>query len=113
MALLLAEHGITVSLSDPSSETVDALIASGKEQGLGDKLEKHTDYKSLCESLGRPKVFFFSLPHGTVGDEVAEGLKGYLERGDVIVDASNEHWENTQRRQGKLVAQGVFYVGMG
>ena len=36
-----------------------------------------------------------------------------LRKGDLILDASNEHWQNTQRRQGKLVAQGVFYVGMG
>ncbi len=113
MALLLAEHGITVSLQDPSEETVDNLIASGEKQGLGGKLEKHTDYKDLCASLGSPKVFFFSLPHGTVGDTVAEGLHEYLDRGDIIIDASNENWENTQRRQGKLLTQGVYYVGMG
>jgi 6-phosphogluconate dehydrogenase len=113
MALLLAEHDITVSLQDPSSETVDALLASAEKQGLAGKLEKHTDYKDLCTSLGSPKVFFFSLPHGTVGDTVADGLHKFLEKGDVIIDASNENWENTQRRQGKLLAQGVYYVGMG
>lgn len=113
MALLLAEHGITVSLQDPSSETVDALLASAEKQGLAGKLERHTNNKDLCASLGSPKVFFFSLPHGTVGDSVAEGLHEFLESGDIIVDASNENWENTQRRQGKLVAQGVYYVGMG
>ena len=113
MALLLAEHGITVSLQDPSEETVDNLISSGEKQGLGGKLKKHTDYHDLCASLGSPKIFFFSLPHGTVGDTVADGLHEYLDRGDIIIDASNENWENTQRRQGKLLAQGVYYIGMG
>jgi len=36
-----------------------------------------------------------------------------LEKGDIIIDCSNENWENTQRRQGKLVAQGVYYIGCG
>ena len=37
----------------------------------------------------------------------------YLLPGDLIIDASNENWHNTQRRQGMLVAMGVFYVGAG
>ncbi|TVY75975.1 6-phosphogluconate dehydrogenase [Lachnellula suecica] len=113
MALLLAEHGVSVSIQDPSAETVDKLIKSGEEQGIHGKLSKHEDYKDLCESLSSPKVFFFSLPHGTVGDSVVEGLHPYLGKGDIVIDCSNEKWENTQRRQGKLVAQGVYYIGCG
>jgi 6-phosphogluconate dehydrogenase len=113
MALLLAENGISVSLQDPSEETVDKLIQSGKDQGIPPLLSKHTDYKSLCCSLGSPKVVIFSLPHGTVGDDVVEKLHPYLVKGDIIIDCSNEKWLNTQRRQGKLVAQGVYYIGCG
>jgi len=113
MALLLGENGISVSIQDPSSETVDQLIKSAEEQGIHGKLSKHDDYKELCSSLQSPKVIFFSLPHGTVGDTVVEGLHKYLDKGDIIVDCSNEEWENTQRRQGKLVAQGVYYIGCG
>ncbi|KAI9821061.1 MAG: hypothetical protein M1827_003794 [Pycnora praestabilis] len=113
MAMLFAENGITVSLNDPSGETVDALIQQAKKEGFGDKLEKHLDYADLSKSLGSPKIFVFSLPHGSVGDSVCEGLHPYLDKGDIILDASNENWENTQRRQGKMVAQGVYYIGMG
>jgi 6-phosphogluconate dehydrogenase len=113
MALLLAEKGISVAIQDPSEETVDKLIKSAAEQGIHDKLSKHEDYKDLCSVLSSPKVIFFSLPHGTVGDTVVEGLHLYLEKGDIIVDCSNEEWENTQRRQGKLIAQGVYYIGCG
>ena len=113
MALLLAENGISVSIQDPSEETVDKLIQSAKGQNLADKLSKHADYKSLCASLGSPKVVIFSLPHGSVGDDVVAKLHPYLHKGDIIVDCSNEKWLNTQRRQGKLVAQGVYYIGCG
>jgi 6-phosphogluconate dehydrogenase len=114
MTLLLAENGISVSIRDPAEKTVDALIKSAEEQGIkGGKLTKHEDYEDLCASLDSPKVIFFSLPHGTVGDDVVDGLQQYLNKGDIIVDCSNEEWENTQRRQGKLVAQGVYYIGCG
>lgn len=114
MALLLAENGINVSIQDPSSETVDALIKSASDQGITSaKLSKFEDYKSLCGSLSSPKVIFFSLPHGTVGDTVSEGLQDYLNRGDVIVDCSNENWQNTQRRQGKMATRGIYYIGCG
>ncbi|KAI4166881.1 MAG: hypothetical protein LQ343_007674 [Gyalolechia ehrenbergii] len=113
MALLFAEHGITVSLNDPSEETMDQLINSAKKDGLQDRLKKYGGYQDLCSSLGSPKIFVFSLPHGTVGDTVVEGLHPYLDKGDVIIDASNENWQNTQRRQGKLVPRGVYYIGMG
>lgn len=105
MALLFAEHGITVSLNDPSEETMDQLIAIAKKGGLQDRFQKHGDYQDLCSSLDSPKIFVFSLPHGNVGDTVVEGLHPFLDKGDVIIDASNENWQNTQRRQGKLVPQ--------
>lgn len=107
MALLFAEHGVTVSLNDPSEENMNQLLATAEEEGLQDRMKKCGSYEDLCESLGSPKVFFFSLPHGTVGDSVVDGLRPYLEKGDIIIDASNENAENTQRRQGKLVAQYV------
>ncbi|KAL9066190.1 MAG: hypothetical protein Q9161_007716 [Pseudevernia consocians] len=110
MALLFAEHGITVLLNDPGESTVDSLLKTAEKDGIRNMLEKHLDYEDLCKNLDSPKVFVFSLPHGTVGDSVVEGLHPYLEKGDLIIDASNENWQNTQRRQGKLVTQGVHYV---
>ena len=113
MAMLFAEHGITVLLNDPSEDTVNELLGNAQKDGIRHKMGKHQSYEDLCKSLDSPKVFVFSLPHGTVGDSVVEGLHPYLEKGDLIIDASNENWQNTQRRQGKLVSQGVYYIGMG
>lgn len=113
MALLFAEHGIHVLLNDASEDTVNQLLETAKKDNLQDQFSKHLDYGDLCQNLDSPKVFVFSLPHGTVGDSVVDGLHPYLEKGDLIIDASNENWQNTQRRQGKLVPMGVYYVGMG
>lgn len=113
MAELFAEKGIHVSLRDPSSKAMDKIIESAKKDGVADMLSKYEDDESLCKSLDKTKVFIWSLPHGSVGDTVLEGLMPYLDKGDIIIDCGNEHWENTERRQGKCVVRGVRYVGCG
>lgn len=113
MALLFAEKGLSLSLQDPSEDAMNAIKKKADEEGFGDRVATYKDYKSLCASLDKPKVFVFSLPHGSVGDTVLGGLMPYLEKGDIIIDAGNEHWQNTERRQGKCVTKGIRYVGMG
>ena len=113
MALLFAEQGFHVSLNDPSTEAMEGILESAKKDGVQDRMQKFDDYKSLSNSLGGPKVFVWSLPHGHVGDSVLDGLMPYLEKGDIIIDCGNEHWQNTERRQGKCVTKGIRYVGCG
>jgi 6-phosphogluconate dehydrogenase len=96
MALLFAEHGVSVSLNDPSAQSMDKIICSAKDQNIHPLPTMHEDYKSLCASIGSPKVFFFSLPHGKVGDQAVDGLHPHLDKGDIIVDCANEHWHNLQ-----------------
>ncbi|KKY14827.1 putative 6-phosphogluconate dehydrogenase [Diplodia seriata] len=115
MALLFAEHGVKVSLQDPSEEAMDKIVEKAKDSPHipAGSVNKHSNYESLCASLDSPKVFVFSLPHGSVGDTVLGGLMPYLDKGDIIIDAGNEHWQNTERRQAKCYTRGVRYIGMG
>ena len=113
MSLLFAELGIEVSFYDPSGEHDRTLLDHAKEAKLEDKIKHRKNYKSLCEDLGSPKVFVLSVPFGNVGDETIDGLWPYLQRGDVLMDASNENWLSTERRQKRLEPGGVHYIGMG
>lgn len=40
MALLFAEHGITVSLSDPSEEAMDSIIKEAEKEGIQKNIKK-------------------------------------------------------------------------
>lgn len=42
MALLFAEDGIHVNLSDPSEEAMDAVIEKAEKAGYNGKINKHT-----------------------------------------------------------------------
>ena len=131
MALLFAEDGIHVQLSDPSEKAMDAVIEKAEKSGYNGKIKKHTGmhsgtnmpvwlfanalvgYDSLCNALSTPRLVVFSLPHGSVGDKVLEGLMPKLSKGDIILDCGNEHFENTERRQNKCRGTGVHYIGCG
>lgn len=115
MALLFAEYGIEVHIFDPSAESVDHVLEQARAAGLDSKLFHQKDYESLCKSLpsDSSKVFVLSVPHGDVGDKTIDGLEPFLQKGDVIMDASNERWTSTERRQGRLKPKGVHFVGMG
>ena len=115
MSLLFAENGLEVSMYDPSPKNLDSAMSNAKTAKPESKITPYSDYKPFCESIGSegPKLFLLSVPHGTVGDGIVESLDPYLIKGDIIVDASNEWFANTQRRQGKMTARGVHYVGTG
>jgi 6-phosphogluconate dehydrogenase len=97
-------------------ENVDKLVQEAKKKKLDDKIIKQTSYGDLAKSIDVPqeeKYFVFSIPHGPTGDKVIEGLLPHLKKGDILIDASNEHWERTERRQAKLEPEGIHYIGMG
>lgn len=113
MAQLFAEHGMSIGLQDPSTDAMDKLIQQAQKDSVPNELKRFDDYSSLCAWLDSPRVFVWSLPHGFVGDKVLNGLMPYLAKGDIIIDAANEHWLNTERRMGLCVTKGIRYVGMG
>jgi 6-phosphogluconate dehydrogenase len=113
MSLLFAEYGVEVHFHDPSEEHVHVLLDHAKDIKLDNKIVHQKDYEELCQSLDKPKVFVFSIPHGGVADKTIDGLEPYLEKGDLLMDASNEHWENTERRQKRLQGAGIHFIGMG
>src|SRR5690554_4494775 len=111
MTLMFAEYGIHVHFFDPSEEMCDTLFSNARDAGLQHLVTRHNDYESLCKGLGAPKAFVFSLPHGTVADNTINGLEPFLKKGDLIIDAANEKWTETERRQERLEPRGVHYLG--
>ncbi|KAH8817276.1 6-phosphogluconate dehydrogenase [Xylogone sp. PMI_703] len=116
LSLLLVENGFKVFFFDPNEENSRKLQKNATNIGVQDKITPQSSYEEICSNLkepGQPKVFLFSLPHGTVGDKTVEGLRPYLNKGDIIIDCANEHFSNTERRQNELEPEGIHYIGCG
>lgn len=63
------------------------------------------------EAPSKPRIFILSLPHGPPIEETKDTLLKLCDKGDVVVDAGNEWWERTERRQ--KVSQGRAVMGVG
>lgn len=105
MALLFAELDIDVHFFDPSDENANDLLKQAYDTDLKPRVHRHNDYVTLCGALvdgSQPRFLVFSLPHGPVIDKTIECLRPHLAARDVIMDASNELWLRTERRQREL-----------
>ena len=101
---------------DIGEDNVKQLEMLAKKVSREKQIVHQNDYKELCESLSsgdESKYFVLSVPHGSVGDKTVDGLEPYLKKGDVFIDCSNEHWQNTERRQKRLQPKGIHYIGCG
>lgn len=113
LTLLLADHGIDVSIHDIFQANVEKTFNNAEAAGLASKVHVCESYDALCRSIGTPKVFIFSLPNGRPGDAVVKTLQSYVTEGDIIIDGSNENYQVTQSRQEIFKPYGVAYIGLG
>ncbi len=90
--------------------TVNAFVSKYSNEG---KLRGYTDYRSFVQSLESPRIILLMVKAGEVVDLVIEGLMSYLEAEDVIIDAGNSFFKDTERRQRYLKENGIELIGMG
>jgi 6-phosphogluconate dehydrogenase len=119
MTLLFSEHGHRVGCYDYDSDAVHNLMKEAKEAETVDNALVHgfTSLQKLVDAFPTdgetPRMFVLSLPHGKAVDGIMDDVLPLLSKGDIVIDAGNEWWEDTERRQRIAREKGVEWVGMG
>jgi 6-phosphogluconate dehydrogenase len=70
-------------------------------------------FETIAEKLGAPRHVVISVPSGQATDDLIRQLAGILSPGDVIVDAGNSNFRDSQRRASELEAKGLDWLDMG
>jgi len=109
LARNLAGRGQRVAVFDRSADAVRTLVARHPEAGfLGcDGLA------ALVASLARPRAVVLLVPAGAPVDDALTGIAPLLETGDVVVDAGNSLFRDTDRRLAAARGASWHFVGMG
>ena len=110
LALNMADHGFRVAVYNRSAFRV-AEFAAGPAAQIG--IVSTGSIAELVASLARPRILVLMVKAGTAVDALIEQLMPYLEAGDVIVDAGNSFYSDTERRARDLAPRGLRYVGAG
>jgi 6-phosphogluconate dehydrogenase len=70
------------------------------------------DIENLVKSLDKPRVIWIMVTHLGV-DEVLSEVRKYLSEGDVVIDAGNSNFKETDRRFVEFEKVGINYLGIG
>jgi len=118
MTLLFSEHGSNIGAFDKDPEVVKATLKKASQtEGLDTSLvHGFSTLQKLMSAFtpNKPRIVVFSLPHGSVVDDVLEETGPLMSKGDLIVDGGNEQYGSTERRQKRAREEwGLKYLGMG
>jgi 6-phosphogluconate dehydrogenase len=107
MGASLAHHALTkghqVVAYDQNQEAVRA--AAG--------VEAAGSVSQLVETLSRPRAVLLYLPHGAPTEDTCQLLVSALERGDLVADGGNSHWQDSVRRHELFAAAGISFLDVG
>lgn len=109
LLLNLADHSFGVAGLD----TDPAKVAALKQEGASKKVDATTDAKTFVAMLETPRVVVLLVPAGKAVDSVLGELSPLLSPGDLVIDAGNSHFKDTERRSKEMAAKNLNFFGMG
>ena len=109
LARNFASRGLRVAGYTLHNEHALAVAAAHPEANLQIAL----DYPTLVASLERPRRIVLMVPAGAPVDQALDALDPLLEQDDIVVDAGNSLYTDTDRRNARADARPWRFVGMG
>lgn len=110
LCLNMNEKGWKVSVYNRTKEKVDHFLQGSAH---GTAIQGHTTLESFLQSLKRPRKIILMVKAGAPVDELIDQLLPFLEKGDIIIDGGNSHWDDTTRRWKSLKEKGMLFLGVG
>jgi 6-phosphogluconate dehydrogenase len=104
--LNLAGHGFNVAGFDIDPKKVNLKDNHSRIHTTG-KIEEFT------AMLRRPRAVMLLVPAGKPVDAAIAGLVNHLQPGDVLIDAGNSYFRDTDRRIEELAPRDILFMGTG
>jgi 6-phosphogluconate dehydrogenase len=109
LVLNMADHGFSVAGYDRDPNQVEALRKESSERNIRGAVAI-SDFIAL---LRIPRAIIMLVPAGAPVDSVIRDLLPHLDDGDLIIDAGNSYFKDTDLRAGTLAARGIQFLGVG
>jgi 6-phosphogluconate dehydrogenase len=110
MARRLARAGHQVVAWNRTEQVARDVAAEPDNEG---RVAVAEPIETIAEKLAAPRHVVISVPSGQATDDLIRQLAGILSAGDVIVDAGNSNFRDSQRRASELEAKGLDWLDMG
>jgi 6-phosphogluconate dehydrogenase len=110
LARNIASHGFSVAVHNRHQDKTKSLVDNFGKDG---EFIACDDLKDLVAALERPRAIVVMVKAGEAVDAVIEELVRLLDTDDIIIDAGNSLFTDTDRRFEALKQKGIRYLGMG
>ena len=109
LALNMSDNSINVKVYNKSDEKINTLI----NKDLNNNIEGYTSLKTLVENLEKPRTVMLLVPSGEATKTVIDDLTNLLDKDDLIIDAGNSYFLDSNEMGNLCEKKGVKFIGMG
>lgn len=111
LSLNIAEKGFNISVFNrTTSVTKDFHAGSGD---LAGRITPTETLQELVDSIEKPRSIILMVPAGAPVDQQIAALRPLLDEDDLIIDAGNANFNESNRRAAEADAAGVPFLGIG
>ncbi|MEL7344399.1 MAG: NADP-dependent phosphogluconate dehydrogenase [Pseudomonadota bacterium] len=111
LSLNIAEKGFKTAVYNRTTARTDAFMEEAGD--LASNLVATTTLEGLVAALKSPRAIILMVPAGDIVDKQIAALRPLLDDDDMIIDAGNANFHDTNRRAAEAVEMGVPYLGIG
>ena len=109
LAMNIERNGYPIAVFNRDPAKVDDFVARAKgKQVIG----THSP-EEFVKALERPRKAILLVKAGDPVDWTINQIKPYMEEGDIIIDGGNSYFQDTERREKELKAEGLNFIGSG
>jgi 6-phosphogluconate dehydrogenase len=110
LARNVARKGIAIAVHNRTAETTHEFLKTHGHEGT---FVGADDLASFVAAIRPPRAIMMMVKAGKPVDDVIEGIKPHLDKGDLLIDGGNSFFKDTARRAAALEAEGYLYIGTG
>lgn len=110
LVLNIERNGFSVAVFNRTTTVVDRFLAG---RAHGKRITGAHSIAELVSLLARPRKIMLIVKAGSAVDAVIDQILPLLEKGDLVIDGGNSHYQDTIRRVHALEAAGIHFIGTG
>ncbi|MTI17922.1 NADP-dependent phosphogluconate dehydrogenase [Rhodobacteraceae bacterium RKSG542] len=111
LALNIADNGYKVAVFNRTAAKTDAFMENAAH--LKDKFIACYSLEELTAAIKAPRPIIMMVQAGEAVDQQIAALKPFLSEGDILIDAGNSSFHDSNRRYRELADTPFTFVGMG
>lgn len=114
LARNIESRGFPVAVYNRTGEVTKEFMAKfGTHDGKPAGFVASYTMEDFVKSMKAPRQIFIMVKAGAGTDAVIDQLAPLLDKGDIVIDGGNAYFKDTVRRENKLQAMGLNFLGIG